>query len=373
MAGRLGIAIELALDGGDVDDVFVAGGGAEHEGLEAGVKDEGRDGVDELDFEEFDRGDFVEEEAPGVAAAEVDLLKVLVEAAFGKEVLLAEEFFGQERDLGEFSGGGGLEFRAAEELVGRGGHLGEGGAFAFHHVGVEFGGAADGLAGVIDDEVEVGARREEFAAEGFDAGGVAEVEAEDFEAMAPDGEVWFLGVAVGGIAGEAGGDDELRAGAEELEAGLVADFDASAGEEGDAAMEVGEFGALDEVVLGAGGAHLVVEVVDDGELLLADVAVLGFDGLAGFGFVGVDVLRREAGGGEDVGGGEDGLAAEGADAGIFAGGVDALGFGFTAFALLGFQAGAAGDGVGVEVLGDEVLETAALGLGEVREEVAVGV
>ena len=137
--------------------MLVAGGGAEHEGFEAGVEDEGGDGVDELDFEEFDGGDFVEEEAPGVSAAEVDLLEVLVEATFGEEVFLAEEFFGEEGDLGEFGGGGGFEFGAVEELVGGGGHLGEGGAFAIHHVGVEFGRAADGLAGVIDDEVEVGA------------------------------------------------------------------------------------------------------------------------------------------------------------------------------------------------------------------------
>ena len=84
------------------------------------------------------------------------MLEILVEATFREEVFLAEELFGEEGDLGEFCGGGGFEVGAVEELVGRGGHLGEGGSFSIHHVGVEFGGAADGLAGVVDDEVEVG-------------------------------------------------------------------------------------------------------------------------------------------------------------------------------------------------------------------------
>ena len=51
VAGGFGVAIELAFDGGDIDDVLVAVGGAEHEGLEAGVEDKRGDGVDELDFE----------------------------------------------------------------------------------------------------------------------------------------------------------------------------------------------------------------------------------------------------------------------------------------------------------------------------------
>ena len=102
VAGGFPPAVELAFDGGDVDDVFVAFRGAEQEGFESGVEDEGSDGVDELDFEEFDGGDFGEQEPPGVAAAEIDLLEVLVEASFREEVFLAEELFGEEGELGEF-------------------------------------------------------------------------------------------------------------------------------------------------------------------------------------------------------------------------------------------------------------------------------
>ena len=100
MAGGLELAVELAFDGGDVDDVLVALRGAHHERLEAGVEDEGGDGVDELGFEQFDGRDLGEHEAPGIALAQVDLLQVLVEAAFGKEMGLGGEFFGQERRPG---------------------------------------------------------------------------------------------------------------------------------------------------------------------------------------------------------------------------------------------------------------------------------
>jgi hypothetical protein len=187
----------------------------------------------------------------------------------------------------------------------------------------------------------------------------------DFEAMGPLFEVGFLGVAFGGIAGEAGGDDEMGAAAEEFESGLVADFDAAAGEEGNAAGQVGEFGSLAKVEFGAGGAHLVVEVMDLGVLLLADVAVEGFGGLAG--------LLFGRGGREVVRGGEDGFAAEGADAGLVEEGGGAFDIGGAAFAFGGFQAGTAGDGVGVEELGDDAVESFALRGGEAFEQVAVGV
>ena len=63
-------------------------------------------------------------------------------------------------------------------------------------------------------------------------------------------------------------------GAQELDAGLVADLDPAAGEQRDAAAQVGGLGALGVVELGARRAELVVEVVDVAELLLAHVAVL---------------------------------------------------------------------------------------------------
>ena len=56
-------------------------GGAQHQRLEARVEDERRDGVHELHFEQLDRRDFGQQQPPGVAPAQVDLLQVLVEPA----------------------------------------------------------------------------------------------------------------------------------------------------------------------------------------------------------------------------------------------------------------------------------------------------
>lgn len=105
MAGGFADAVELAFDGGNVDDVFVALGGSEHEWFEAGVEDEWGDGVDQMHLKEFDGRDFRHEETPGVAATEVDLLEILIEAAGGEEMILGGEFFRQQRNLGEFGAG----------------------------------------------------------------------------------------------------------------------------------------------------------------------------------------------------------------------------------------------------------------------------
>ena len=140
---------------------------------------------------------------------------------------------------------------------------------------VEVGRTPHGLAGVVDDEVEAIARGQQLAAERLDARRVAQVESEDLEAIAPLGEVRLLRVARRGVAREARRDDELRAGAQQLEAGLIADLHAPAGEQRDAAAQVGELGALGEVDLRARRAQLIVEVMDR-VVLLADVAVNDF-------------------------------------------------------------------------------------------------
>jgi hypothetical protein len=43
-------------------------------------------------------------QAPGIALAQVDLLQVLVEPAFGEQMLLAEQFVGQQRHLRQLRG-----------------------------------------------------------------------------------------------------------------------------------------------------------------------------------------------------------------------------------------------------------------------------
>ena len=70
-----------------------------------------------------------------------------------------------------------------------GGHVARGLRLAVEHVAVELGRAPHGLARVVDDEVEPVARRLEVVAERLDARGVAQVEPEDLEPVAPVAEV----------------------------------------------------------------------------------------------------------------------------------------------------------------------------------------
>ena len=147
-------------------------------------------------------------------------------------------------------------------------------SLALHHVRVKLRRTANGLAGVVDDEIEPRKSLEQLPAEGLDAGRVAHVQSEDFEAMPPLAEIRFLRVALGRIAREARGDDQPRARAQQLEARLIADLHASAGQQRDAAAQVRQFGSLVEIELRARRTHLIVEMVDHRELLLADVAML---------------------------------------------------------------------------------------------------
>ena len=144
----------------------------------------------------------------------------------------------------------------------------------FHHVAIEVGRPAHGLARVVDDEVEARAGGEQLAAERLDARRVAQIEAEDLEAMSPLAEVGLAGVPLRRVARKPRRDDDVRAGAQQLERGLIADLDAAAGDQRDTSAQIGQLGALAEVERRAVGTELIVEVVNDGEVLLADVAML---------------------------------------------------------------------------------------------------
>ena len=257
--------------------------------------------------------------------------------------------------------------RGRRQRVGRG-------ALGGHHVRVEGRRAADGLAGVVDDEVEPLARRHQLVAERLDARRVPEVEPEDLEPVAPLGEVRLARVARGGVAGKAGGDDEACPAPQQLEPRLVADLDPPAGQQRHRPAQVGELGALGEVELGARRAELVVEVMQRGEVRLADVAVLLLERLPRR--VGrLHVLRDERLGRdrrEDVGRGEDRLAAEGADAGAVAEGLLALdALGLPAAGGGADELAAAHRVGGVDVAGRLEEARAVLG-GDAGEEGAVG-
>ena len=135
---------------------------------------------------------------------------------------------------------------------------------------------------------------------------------------------------------------------------MIADFDASPGEQRHASAQIGELRALFEIELGAGGTHLIVEMMNYRIMLFADVAVgrVGF-GAALFG-CGSFESRRIV-----IGSREDGLAAQGADTGFVEHGAEAFGLPGGAFALGGLDHAAARDGVGIVERGDGLMQALA--------------
>ena len=89
----------------------------------------------------------------------------------------------------------------------------------------------------------------------------------------------------------------LRARAQQLDARLISDLDASAGEQRDAASQIGQLRALEAIQLGARRAKLIIEMVNRRVALLADIAVLRFDGFAKLRVI-LDVVLLEFGRGE---------------------------------------------------------------------------
>ena len=238
--------------------------------------------------------------------AEVDLLEVLVQPAFREELRLREKLFLKQPQLRQLRGVGRpdrlppararrLQHWAFMCAFVRGQELPDGRRRARqrlglpgHHVRVEVRWTAHRLTRVVDDHVEAVARRHELAAEGFHARRMAEIQAVDVQPIAPLAEVRLLRVARGRIAGEPGRDDQVRARSQELEAGLVADLHATAGQQRDAPAQIGQLGALREIEVTARRAQPVVEMMNGRVLLLADVAMLRVGRLPP---VAVDVAR----------------------------------------------------------------------------------
>jgi hypothetical protein len=202
--------------------------------------------------------------------AQVHLLPVRIEAPFGKQLRARQPIFGQQPHLRQF---GGLPHHGLETLASRDGrfavaaaeqpgrfdrHVAKRRAFVGHHVRVEFRRATDRLAGVVDDEVEAVTRRQEVAAERLHARRVAQIEADDLEAVAPIGEIGLGGVADGRITRESRGHDHVRARAEQFQPGLVPDLDPPARQQRHATAEVGQFGPRREIDRRARRAELVV-------------------------------------------------------------------------------------------------------------------
>lgn len=171
--------------------------GVQHQRLQPRVDDEGGDGVDQLGFQQFHRGHFVHQQAPGVAPAQIHLLQVLIQASIREQVLLADQLIVQQRHLrqlgstGEAVGavqaapmhrrqrhcrgiaqqfGRAQAFVMADQVAYGFRQLMQRGGFAGHHVRVELRRAAHRLAGVVDDEVQPVTGGQQLAAERFHAG-----------------------------------------------------------------------------------------------------------------------------------------------------------------------------------------------------------
>jgi hypothetical protein len=80
------------------------------------------------------------------------------------------------------------------------------------------------LAGAVDDEIQPRARLEQMLAKGLHAGDVTQIQPIDFQPMAPLLEIGFPRIALRRIARESRGDDQIRPGAQQLDARLVTDL-----------------------------------------------------------------------------------------------------------------------------------------------------
>ena len=212
MPRRLEVAVELPFHRRHVDDVLVALRRAQHQRLEARVDDERRDRVHELHLEQLHRRHLGHQQPPGVAAAQIDLLQILIEPALGEQIASAPRrssgssgtcdssaacvrpatsamrrssapaqralAFGQHVVAAQ-------PFVAPSSLRTCAGMSWSAARLALHHVLVEIGRTPDGLARVVDDEVEPVARGEQLVAERLDARRVAQIESEDLEPIAP--------------------------------------------------------------------------------------------------------------------------------------------------------------------------------------------
>ena len=127
---------------------------------------------------------------------------------------------------------------------------------------VRAGGAADRLGRVVDQDVE-GTLRRDGVGEGDDLGRVAQVDADDAEAVQPLGRVGQRGEAADRIAREPGRDRRVGAVAQQAQRDVHADLGATAGEQGALAGEIGAGVALRVAERRAVRAELVVERVDD--------------------------------------------------------------------------------------------------------------
>ena len=304
---------ELALHRRHVDHMSSPGrrrpGRGRHRRPQPGDQQERRDRVAQLHFEQLERVDLVDGLGPRVGALQVGQQATGVDGCAG-EVGVERCVSGLEGERGEAGRGvgcaGAVERLAvvgrdglAGQRAGDGGRVGLGDPVEAHHLGqlavtrqrfafgcyerrIGAGRAPYGLAGVVDQDVERSGRGY-VVGECDDLRGVAQVDADDLEPVDPLGGVFERGESAYGVVREPRGDREVRAVAEQPQRDVHADLRAATGEQRPAPGEVGALVALGVRQGGTARAEPVVERVDEGVVVLADVAAAGVDQLAGEG------------------------------------------------------------------------------------------
>src|SRR6516164_9059607 len=111
-------------------------------------------------------------------------------------------------------------------------------------------------------------------AKGLHAGCMPQVQAEDFQAMAPLCKVWLANGTGRGDTRKACRHDEVGSGTQQPDAGLVTDLHASASEQCNPSTQISRFAALAIVQVRAFRAKLVVEMMKIRVMPFADVTVL---------------------------------------------------------------------------------------------------
>src|SRR5882672_11088464 len=172
-------------------------------------------------------------------------------------------------------------------------------SLARHHMLIKIRGTSHRLTGIVDNKIKPLTGLEQMPAKSFYARGVAQIEPEDFESIAPFVKIRLAGVTGSRVSREARSNNELRAGPQKFDTGLVANLDPPAGEERNPPTQVSQLRSFLEIQGGASRAELVIEMMNGRVVLFADVTILRINHFTK-GFVPLNLLLLECFGRNNV-------------------------------------------------------------------------
>ena len=86
MPRSLAKPIELAFNRRHIHDMLLTPRRFHHQRFQPGVNDEGRNRVNQLHFQQFNSRHLIHHQTPGIPAAQINLLHILVQFAFREQV-----------------------------------------------------------------------------------------------------------------------------------------------------------------------------------------------------------------------------------------------------------------------------------------------